>query len=92
MPSISSAPARHGHVAAVLGARRRLHLDRLIDSACLPPTRFGGAMIAARILEPASAWPPRAPCTPIPSAALWELPHLAPPTWGCQPDISTLRK
>ena len=44
----------HGHVAAVLGTLRRLHLDRLIDSHASRELDLVVAMIAARVLEPAS--------------------------------------
>ncbi len=44
----------HGHVAAVLGTVRKLGLDRLIDPKPSPRRSQVLAMIAARILEPAS--------------------------------------
>ena len=44
----------HGHVAAVLGTVRKLGLDRLIDPKPSPRRNQVLAMIAARILEPAS--------------------------------------
>ena len=44
----------HGHVAAVLGTLRRLHLDRLIDPHASHELDLVVAMIAARVLEPAS--------------------------------------
>ena len=44
----------HGHVAAVLGTLKKLGLDRLIDPKPSPRRNQVLAMIAARILEPAS--------------------------------------
>jgi len=44
----------HGHVAAVLGTLSKLGLDRLIDPKPSPRRDQVMAMIAARILEPAS--------------------------------------
>ena len=44
----------HGHVAAVLGTVKKLGLDRLIDPKPSPRRNQVLAMIAARILEPAS--------------------------------------
>jgi len=44
----------HGHVAAVLGTLRRLHLDQLIDKHASRPLALCLAMIVARVLEPAS--------------------------------------
>ena len=44
----------HGHVAAVLGTLGKLGLDRLIDPRPSPRRDQVMAMIAARILEPAS--------------------------------------
>ena len=44
----------HGHVAAVLGTLRKLGLDRLIDPKSSARRNQVLAMIAARILEPAS--------------------------------------
>ena len=44
----------HGHVAAVLGTLGKLGLDRLIDPRSSPRRDQVMAMIAARILEPAS--------------------------------------
>src|SRR5260370_464491 len=44
----------HGHVAAVLGTLRKLHLDRLFDKHSGRNRDLVLAMIAARVLEPAS--------------------------------------
>ena len=44
----------HGHVAAVLGTLRKLHLDRLFDKQADRNRDLVLAMIAARVLEPAS--------------------------------------
>ncbi len=44
----------HGHVAAVLGTLRKLHLDRLFDKHADRNRDLVLAMIAARVLEPAS--------------------------------------
>ena len=44
----------HGHVAAVLGTLRRLHLDRLFDKQDERKRNLVLAMIVARVLEPAS--------------------------------------
>ena len=44
----------HGHVAAVLGAIRKLGLERLLDRKPSPQRALTVAMIAARILEPRS--------------------------------------
>jgi len=44
----------HGHVAAVLGTLRRLHLDRLIHPHPRRELDLVVAMVAARVLEPAS--------------------------------------
>src|SRR5580704_6726302 len=44
----------HGHVAAVLGTMRKLHLDRLFDKHADRNRDLVLAMIAARVLEPAS--------------------------------------
>src|SRR6266536_3536874 len=44
----------HGHVAAVLGTVRKLHLDRLFDKQADRNRDLVLAMIAARVLEPAS--------------------------------------
>lgn len=44
----------HGHVAAVLGTLRSLQLDSLIETASSRPRDLVVAMIAARIIEPAS--------------------------------------
>ena len=44
----------HGHVAATLGAIRKLGLERLIDRKPSPQRALAVAMIAARILEPRS--------------------------------------
>ncbi len=44
----------HGHVAAVLGTLRKLHLDRLIDPQPSPQRERVLAMLAARILDPGS--------------------------------------
>src|ERR1022692_2599924 len=47
-------PRPHGHVAAVLGTLRRLHLDRLIDTQASRELDLVVALIVARVLEPAS--------------------------------------
>lgn len=44
----------HGHVAAVLGTLRKLQLDRLIDKRPSRELDLVLAMIASRVLEPAS--------------------------------------
>ena len=44
----------HGHVAAVLGTLRKLHLDRLFDKHADRNRDLVLAMIVARVLEPAS--------------------------------------
>jgi transposase len=44
----------HGHVAAVLGTLRKLQLDRIIDRDSGRELDLVVAMIAARVLEPAS--------------------------------------
>jgi transposase len=44
----------HGHVAAVLGTLRKLHLDRLLDKHDERKRNLVLAMIVARVLEPAS--------------------------------------
>jgi len=44
----------HGHVAAVLGCLRNLHLDSILDPAPSRPRDLVVAMIVARIIEPAS--------------------------------------
>src|SRR5438876_4718585 len=44
----------HGHVAAVLGCLRNLHLDTILDSAPSRQRDLVIAMIVARIIEPAS--------------------------------------
>jgi transposase len=44
----------HGHVAAVLGSLRNLHLDSILDPLPSRPRDLVVAMIAARILDPAS--------------------------------------
>jgi transposase len=44
----------HGHVAAVLGSLRKLQLASVIDSKSSRPRDLVVAMIAARILDPAS--------------------------------------
>src|SRR5450432_882095 len=44
----------HGHVAAVLGCLRNLQLDSILDPAPSRPRDLVVAMIAARILDPAS--------------------------------------
>ena len=44
----------HGHVAAVLGCLRNLHLDAILDPAASRQRDLVIAMIVARILEPAS--------------------------------------
>lgn len=44
----------HGHVAAVLGALRKLNLDRLFDKQADRDRDLVLAMIVARVLEPAS--------------------------------------
>ncbi len=44
----------HGHIAAVLGTVKKLGLDRLVDPKPSPRRSQVLAMIAARILEPAS--------------------------------------
>src|SRR6266705_3899501 len=44
----------HGHVAAVLGTLRRLHLDQIIDPLSSHHLDLVLAMIVARVLEPAS--------------------------------------
>ena len=44
----------HGHVAAVLGSLRKLHLDSILDPVDSRPRDLVIAMIVARILEPAS--------------------------------------
>ena len=44
----------HGHVAAVLGTLRKLHLDRLFDKESDRNRDLVLAMIVARVLEPAS--------------------------------------
>jgi transposase len=44
----------HGHVAAVLGCLRKLHLDSILDPAPSRQRDLVIAMIVARILEPAS--------------------------------------
>ena len=44
----------HGHVAAVLGTLRQLHLDRLIGTRRSPERDRVLAMIVARVLEPGS--------------------------------------
>jgi transposase len=44
----------HGHVAAVLGSLRKLQLDSIVDSQSSRQRDLVVAMIAARILDPAS--------------------------------------
>ena len=44
----------HGHVAAVLGAMKRLGMDRLLDARASPARDRALALIAARILRPGS--------------------------------------
>ena len=44
----------HGHVAAVLGCLRNLHLDSILDPAPSRQRDLVIAMIVARIIEPAS--------------------------------------
>ena len=44
----------HGHVAAVLGCLRNLHLDSILDPVSSRSRDLVVAMIAARILDPAS--------------------------------------
>jgi transposase len=44
----------HGHVAAVVGTLRKVGLDLLLDSRRSRPSRLCAAMVAARILDPAS--------------------------------------
>jgi transposase len=44
----------HGHVAAVLGTLHRLHLPQLVDKHSSHPRDLVLALIAARILQPAS--------------------------------------
>jgi len=44
----------HGHVAAVLGTLRKLHLDRFFEKHSDRNRDLVLAMIAARVLEPAS--------------------------------------
>ncbi len=44
----------HGHVTAVLGSLRKLHLDAILDSHPSRQRDLVVAMIAARILDPAS--------------------------------------
>lgn len=44
----------HGHVAAVLGSLRKLHLDSILDPTPSPQRDLVIAMIVARIIEPAS--------------------------------------
>ena len=44
----------HGHVAAVVGAMRKLGLPQLIDATRSPDRELSLAMVAARILDPQS--------------------------------------
>jgi hypothetical protein len=44
----------HGHVAAVVGAMRKLGLPQLIDAKQSPDRELSLAMVAARILDPQS--------------------------------------
>src|ERR1700722_7723492 len=49
-----SRPLPHGHVAAVLGSLRNLHLDSILDPAPSRQRDLVIAMIVARIIEPAA--------------------------------------
>jgi transposase len=71
----------HGHVAAVLGTLRKLKLDRLIDPHPSHQLDLVLAMIAERILEPASKLATARALHPDTlSSTLGELLHLDSPT------------
>jgi transposase len=71
----------HGHVAAVLGTLRRLHLDRLIDTQASRELDLVVALIAARVLEPASKLATSRALHPDTlSSTLGELLHLDSPS------------
>ena len=71
----------HGHVAAVLGTLRRLHLDRLIDTQASHELDLVVALIVARVLEPASKLATSRALHPDTlSSTLGELLHLDSPS------------
>ena len=71
----------HGHVAAVLGTLRRLHLDRFIDTQASRELDLVLAMIVARVLEPASKLATARALHPDTlSSTLGELLHLDSPS------------
>jgi transposase len=71
----------HGHVAAVLGTLRRLHLDRLIDTQASRELDLVVALIVARVLEPASKLATSRALHPDTlSSTLGELLHLDSPS------------
>ncbi len=90
----------HGPVAAVLGPRRQLPLDRLLDPKASPSRERVLALLAARLLTPSSQRPrPRARCEPPPSPRLplawasgpWPRPPGLPPWPGSFPARHALR-
>ena len=71
----------HGHVAAVLGTLRRLHLDHLIDTQASRELDLVVALIVARVLEPASKLATSRALHPATlSSTLGELLHLDSPS------------
>lgn len=71
----------HGQVAAVLGTLRRLHLDRLIHPHASRELDLVVAMVAARVLEPASKLATSRALHPDTlSSTLGELLHLDSPS------------
>ena len=57
----------HGHVAAVLAMIDQLQIAQLLERG--PQRARVLALIAQRVLEPGSSWPPRAPYARLPPTA-----------------------